>query len=253
MKILLPWPKLAITLFVATIFLCNCENIESGKSLKKETVLENRISSSVICDTAEMDRQSVKDHNKALAVWLETTSLDWFLEKRQSAWREAVAWGKKILPIDSIPVIKCLSKGNDTCFLYIPNQYYIKRKNGNEFFRFFIVNNSNDSLTLPCIDATIDSISSSVSFISENNRPGPWLSFQETNYTMLWCGNSFWTMKLPPKTMIESEIESDYIGLGDTTVNYRLELCLDNRKLFSNSIKISLMKKQLPYLGKEFD
>lgn len=60
-------------------------------------------------------------------------------------------------------------------------------------------------------------------------------------------------MKVAPKTAIKSQIESGYLYLGDTAVNYRLELTLDKQKIVSNVIKINLMKKQLLYLGKLFD
>jgi hypothetical protein len=61
------------------------------------------------------------------------------------------------------------------------------------------------------------------------------------------------TKRLAPKTAIESQIESQYIGLGDTTVDYRIELNLNKQTIVSNSIKINLMKKQLPYLGKKIE
>lgn len=231
-----------------------CNN--SDKTKYNENVTDNvdttkRNQPIIICDTFTLDRQPVKDYKKVLSVWLETTSLDWFLEKRQSTWREAKTWKKKTFPIDSNSIIKCLCNKNKSIFLYIPNHFYIK-KNGNEYFQFFIVNNSKDTIKIPCLDAVINNISSSVSFITNSDTLQQWLFFQQTG-KFVECGNSRWTMKLPPKTAIESQIESQYIGLGDTTVDYRIELILDKQTIVSNSIKINLMKKQLPYLGKKFE
>lgn len=206
----------------------------------------------VTCDTFTIDKPKIKDYKKTLSVWLETTSLDWFLEKRQTAWREAKAWNINTLLVDRNSILKCLATEQKNLFLYIPNHFYDKAKNGNEYFQFFIVNNSKDTILIPRLDAVINNISSSISYISNVDTLQQWLSFQQT-MKFVECGNSYWTMKLPPKTAIKSQIESDYLYLGDTTVNYRLELTLDKKKIVSNEIKISLMKKQLLYLGKPFD
>lgn len=196
-----------------------------------------------------MDQQPVKDYKKALKVWLEDSSLDWFLENRQSAWREAKAWHNKIVAIDSNSIIQCLCRTRKNVFMYIPNHFYESKKNGNEYFLFYIVNNSNDSVKIPCLDAIINNISSSVSYPAKSDTLPQWFVFQGT-CALVECGNSYWARKLPPHTAIESEIESDYTGMGDTTVDYRLELRLGKELISSNSIKINLMKKQLLYLGK---
>lgn len=205
-----------------------------------------------VCDTFSVDKPPVKDYKKTLSAWLETTSLDWFLEKRQMAWREAKVWNINTFSIDSNSILKCLSQKQKNLFLYIPNHYYNKEKNGNEYFQFFIVNNSKDTILIPSLDDIINNISTSISYISQVDTSQHWLSFQETD-KVVECGNSNWTMKLPPKRAIKSQIESDYLYLGDTTVNYRIELTFGKQKIVSNTIKINLMKKQLPYLGKSFN
>lgn len=236
------------------IIFISCNNSDTAKinDTATDTIDANSLLPVIHCDTASIDVQPVKDYKKALSVWLETTSLDWFLEKRQSVWREAKAWKNKVLPIDSNPILKCLCNDYELTFLYIPNHFYIKEKNGNEYYKFFIVNNSTDTINIPFLDAVVNNISSSISLHSNSDPLQQWVSFQQTD-RLVDCGNSYWTMKLPPKQAIESHIESQYIGLGDTTVEYRLELNLDNRKIASNSIKINLMKKQLPYLGNKFE
>lgn len=205
----------------------------------------------VICDTFPLDDPPVKKNSVVLNVWLETTSLDWFLEKRQSAWREAKTWCGKIIPIDSNTILKCVASERKELFLHIPNHFYKKAKTGSEYFQFFIVNNTADSVTLPLLDAVINNISSSVKNISKDSA-GNWLSFQQTS-KMIGCGNSIRTMKLPPQTALAAEIESDFLNLGNEPLDYRIELTLGKQKIVSNTIGIHLMKKQLPFLGKDFD
>ena len=243
-----------ITFFVLTI-LTACSNSESGKkNCNVLNVTSSNVNKKTInsCDTFSMDKQPMKDYKESLSVWLETTTLEWFLQRRQSVWREAKVWINETCPIDNISIIKCLSNDTEKIFLYIPTHFYKKDKHGNEYFQFFIVNNSKDTIKIPCHDRIIDNISSSVSLTSNNVSVQQWLSFQKTD-SFVECGNSIWTMKLAPKTVIISEIESQYIGLGDSTVNYRLEFTFEKRKVISNSIKINLMRKQLPYLGKTFE
>jgi hypothetical protein len=236
-------------IFIVCIALTSC----SGNDYQiKNIAIADTLPAVAICDSCAIDQPKIKDYRKELSVWLETSSLDWFLEKRQSAWREAKAWEINTILIDSNPILNCLSAKQKDIFLYIPNRFYEKAKNGNEYFQFFIVNNSKDSILIPRLDAVINNISSSISYTSNLDSLQKWLSFQETN-KFVECGNSYWTMKLPPRTAIRSQIESGYLFLGDTAVNYRLELMLGKQKIISNSIKINLMKKQLPYLGKPFD
>lgn len=234
----------------AAVALSACNS--NDKTIIKSPVPASTVGPVITCDTFPMDKPEIRNAKKALSVWLETTSLDWFLEKRQMAWREAIAWSKKVLPVDSNAILKCLCSEKKNMFLYIPNHFYNKEKNGGLNFQFFIVNNSADTIHIPRIDATVDNISSAISGINNNNTSRQWLSFQQTP-KIVECGNSFWTMKLPPQTAIKMQIESEYLNLGDTTVYYRLELTLGEQKIISNSIKINLMKKQLPFLGKPFD
>ncbi len=238
-----------LLLFAAAILsACN----SNDKTIIKSQVPVSTIDPVMTCDTFPVDKPEIRNAKKVLSVWLETASLDWFLDKRQMAWREAIAWSKQVFPVDSNPIIKCLCNEKKNIFLYIPNHFYQKEKNGNLYFQFFIVNNSADTILIPRIDATVDNISSAVSCINSNDTSRQWLLFQQTS-KMVECGNSFWTMKLPPKTAIKTQIDSEYLNLGDTTFDYRLELTLGNQKITSNSVKINLMKKQVPFLGKPFN
>jgi hypothetical protein len=237
--------------FILTILstLTACTNNEPNPQSSAPAVTIKPI---ITCDTFAIDKPEIREAKKALSVWLEDCSLDWFLEKRQMAWREAIAWSRKIFPVDSNEIIKCLCNEKKNIFLYIPHHFYYKQKNGNRYFQFFIVNNSTDTIPIPRIDAVIDNVASSVSYIANDNTSQQWFSFQKTS-KLVECGNSFWTMKLPPHTVIASQIESEYLNLGDTSVYYRLELTLGKEKIISNDIKINLMKKQMPFLGKPFD
>jgi hypothetical protein len=239
-----------ITLFVVAASTMSCHNAD--KNTNTITTEKKQADQPVInCDTFALDKPPIKDDKKALAVLLETSSLDWFLEKRQSMWREAIAWAspyEKKIPVDSNTLIECIGLNRNDVFIYIPHQFYLKEKKGNEYFRFFIVNNTDDTLAIPRIDAVIDSIRSSVSALT---TPDNWISYQETS-RLVECGNSFWTMKLAPHTAMESRLDSYYMNMGDTTFNYRIEMLLPGRKIVSNPIQINLMRKQVPYLGKSF-
>lgn len=234
-------------LAVFILLLSACGNHEPQKNTPAHISLPKPL---VVCDNDSLDIPPVNKHSITLSVWLEDSSLEWFLDKRQSAWREAKAWGKKIIPIDSNALLKCIAAERKDLFLHIPNHFYKKDKGGNEYFRFFIVNNSADSVSLPMIDAVIDNISSSVR-IDKNDSAGNWLSFQQTG-KIVECGNSFHTVTLPPQTAVTAEIESQFLNLGDAGAGYRIELSLNSRKIVSNTIGIHLMPQQLPYLGKTF-
>lgn len=199
------------------------------------------------CDTFAMDRMRMKDPNSALGVWLETTSLSWFLENRQSTWREAKAWHVKTAPVDSNALASCLAKNRKDIFLYIPNHFHVRKRNGNEYIRLLIINNSNNTVPIPRIDSVIDSVTSSVAL----GDSATWRSFQATNGSS--CGNSYFRSLLPPHSLVEVEVECDYIGMGSSLVDYRLELTLAGRTLVSNTIQIPLMNAQLRYMGKPFD
>lgn len=249
---------MAITLRIFIIVLLSALLACNNSGTKSENVNVASISDTIYihpkiveCDTFEVDLQPVKDYKKALSVWLKNTSVEWFLENRQAVWREAKAWNTRILTIDSTPTLQCLANISEPVFLYIPSQYYITEKNGNEYFRFFIANNSRDTISIPCLDAVVNNISTSISTPSDSDSK-QWLPFQQTDMLVM-CGNSRWTMKLAPRNAVESRIESSYIGLGDTKVNYRLELTLDDETYISNSIDVYLMNKQLSYMGKSYD
>jgi hypothetical protein len=241
--------KKLFLIFTTTIFLLSC-NGKKEAEMKEAPVLMKE--PEIICDTQPVDSPTIKNHKKELGVWLETTSLDWFLEHRQTAWREAKAWANKIIPVNGDSMLKCLSEKKKKVFLYIPNHYFQKEKNGNEYFRFYVVNNSADSIAIPRMDAVINNIGSSVLFSRLADTAEQWLPYQQTDKTVE-CGNSFWTQKLPPKTAIEAQMESGFTNMGGEWAHYRLELTFGKEKITSNSIKIGFMKKQLPYLGKSFE
>lgn len=238
--------------FIVTISLaltaCSNQTADKSTTAVSDTTATIHTSTVLNCDTFSLDKPKTKDYKKALKVWLEDCTLDWFLKYRQPVWGEAKAWHIKTFSIDSNSFVKCLTEGKKNIFLYIPNHFYIQEKNGNEYFQFFIVNNSADTIQIPRIDKVINNISS---FISTGDT-SKWISFQQTTM-FVDCGNSYWTMKLAPKTAIESQIECDYLNLGDTTVDYRLELSLGKQTITSNRIKVNLMRKQLQFIGKNFD
>jgi hypothetical protein len=206
---------------------------------------------SAICDTAKKSVLPVKDYRKALKVWLEDSNLDWFLEYRQSAWRGSKVWIIKILPIDSNLLVKCKSAEKKAVCLYIPNHFAVNERNG-EYIRFFIINNSTDTLKIPALDATLDPVFSSVAFHPAGSDSLTWLAFQKRTGPVI-CGNSRHTLKLFPGKFLEAHIESDYLNMGTCAMDYRLELVIGKSRFVSNPISISLMEKQRPYLGKAFD
>ena len=237
----------AFSILITLTILLSCSNNED--TINKTNIITQ---ATAICDTFPTDNPNAKDYKKALSTWLETTSLDWFLENRQSVWREARVWNINNISLDSNSMLKCLSEKQRNPFLYIPNHFYAIAKNGNEYFEFFIVNNTQDTLLLPMLDKVISNISSSISLRTNEDTLSQWLTFQKTDKNAA-CANSNLETKLPPQTAIKAQIESDYLNMGDITVHYRLELTLDKQRILSNSIRIKLMKKQLPFLRMSFD
>jgi len=203
---------------------------------------------SVPCDTMRRDSPVTKENSEVLRVWLDGSSLDWFLEKRQSAWREAKVWNKRVGLISENPLVRCVSENEEDLFLYIPHQYYISEYNG-DFFKFYLINMSSDTVKVPALDATIDRMSSSVSYPDDPNN---WLSFQIGD-SFVECGNSIWELQLPPLHLIECELEANFIHLGNEELDFRIEFSAEDLSIVSNSIKIRLMKEQLPYLGRVFE
>lgn len=211
-----------------------------------------RIRPAVECDTSAMDKQPRKAYKQALAEWLSTSSLDWSIRYRQTAWREAKAWNEGTFPIDSNAMLRCLSGREGPLFLYVPHHFYSRTPNGNEFYTFFIANNADDTLLIPCLDDVIANVSSYIADTTASDAATGWSLFQRTD-GFVECGNSRWTLQLKPHTYIEAQLECYYIGLGDRPVDYRVAFTLDHRTILSNRIRIELMGQQLPYCGRPVD
>lgn len=54
-----------------------------------------------------------------------------------------------------------------------------------------------------------------------------------------------------PGEFLEVHFESDFVGFGDSTVNYRINLVLGEDTLISNSIPVNFLDIQLKILSKE--
>ena len=116
---------------------------------------------------------------------------------------------------------------------------------GWEYFKFYLVNTTDSTLTIPALDSTIATIESEISV-----EKGKWTRFQaKSPYSGFVCGNSFWELKLDPGEYLEIHLESDFVGFGDTTVNYRIQLALGTDTLISNSIPVNLFGIQLKVLA----
>lgn len=217
---------------------------------KKDTTAPAPPPAPVICDTDSLDRPPVKNAYHALRVHLETVSMDWFIQHRQSMWRETDTWYKKTIAVDSSDLLKCLcSQHEKELFLYIPNRYYVKEKNRSDYFILYIINNSPDSVIIPHVDATINNIGSSVAVPGDSLN---WLYFQKHEHYS-GCGNSHFTTKLAPGMAIETQVDAGYLNMGDMPLLYRVEFKYGDQLIVSNNIPITLMRAQKPYLGKKFD
>lgn len=199
----------SFSILIPLIILLSCANDDNINNKAKTNITTK---TTTICDTFPIDNPNVKDYKKALSIWLETTSLDWFLKNRQSVWREAKAWSINNISLNSNSNLKCLADKQNNLFLYIPNHFYALTKNGNEYFDFFIVNNTQDTLLLPMLDKVISNISSSISLPTNSDTLNQWFSFQKTHKNTA-CANSNLETKLPPQTAIKAQIESDYLNM----------------------------------------
>lgn len=203
------------------------------------------------CDTASLQLLPLRNYKKVFYYWRQggAGSLDDFLRTEGDRWRAAKAWHDSTFPIAGHPLLQCLGSRQQGLFLYIPHRFLKSRNNDSDLrIAFYLVNNTDDTLRLPRLDATIDNISSSIAADRKN-----WKGFQQTT-PFVACGNSRWAQRLPPRWAVSAEIECDYLFVGDTLVEYRLELKLPRGQiLVSNAVRVPLLREQLAYAGREIE
>ena len=123
--------KLYYILLVVCLGSCKPETNQEESILESYPQYEDYISvvNTVLCDTMRRDSPVTKENSEVLRVWLDGSSLDWFLDKRQAAWREAKVWNNRVGLISENPLVQCVSGNEEDLFLYIPHQYYISEYN----------------------------------------------------------------------------------------------------------------------------
>lgn len=219
---------------LVSIFLSGCNPTEKNDSL---------IFSS--CDKEPLSPSRKDEFSVALNYWLQEISLEEFFSEKQNEWKDSKGWRERKGLIQDEPILKCISAEKNAAFLYIPNSHFKKIEIGHEYLKFYLVNNSDESLSIPSIDDTIGNISSE---ISRDQRS--WSKFQEETPDLDFiCGNSFWEDELKPGEFLEIDLESDFVGFGNSTVNYRINLALGKDTLISNSIPVNLLDMQLKILS----
>lgn len=197
------------------------------------------------CDSDSPSQSKKEEYSVALNYWLEENSLEGFFLEKQDKWKDSKAWRERKGLIQDEPILKCISEKKKATFLYVPKSYYKKIPIGHEYLKFYLVNNTNEVLSIPSFDNTIGNIRSE---ISSDQRS--WLRFQEeTPDPGFICGNSFWEDELKPGEFIEINLESDFLGFGDSTVNYRINFALGEDTLVSNTIPVNLLEIQLKILS----
>ncbi len=109
-------------------------------------------------------------------------------------------------------------------------------KNGNIYRKMVLENNTNDTLSIQRIDATIGGLQEY--FLIE----GKWIKNRQNEASP--CRNSYYTQHLKPFNQIDFELSNGGLINGEIEINYKIELTVGNKKIQSNTIKVKLYKNQ---------
>lgn len=150
---------------------------------------------------------------------------------------DAQAWFKYKKPIDILDSEYSNHITPSKIKLIIPTQYQVEEINGNKFIKFYLLNLSDSSISIPRIDATIGNFSTEI--LIKNK----WEVLQETKGST--CGNSYWTYILDSESMIELNISNQDIITGKIETPFRIVYNHFDVPIISNTINISLNSNQV--------
>jgi len=221
------------------------------KTTSNQQVFFEMAQAKKVCDTSGPWPLFAKDYSEEFHYYIKEYGFKWFFNKRQMIWRESHTDIRRFLRIEDSPMLRCLSENRPEAFIYIPHDYFVNDEYGNGFIRFYMINNTQDTITTTGFNYG-HYITSSVAVQKTPKTASTWLKFQDVLFegiSFAACGNRAWMLKILPKEAVESSIKIEFIGKGDTVADYRLELKSGKHHLRSNPIKIRLFKEQIKYMG----
>ncbi len=199
-----------------------------------------------ICDRGILEPSKRIEPTKSLEFYLKEKSQDEFFSENTYRWREAKAWFESIKSTADDSLIQCISKESKSTFLYIPNQYHLESAIGWEYIKFYLINNSRDTIRVSSYDSGVLNIKTEISAIS-NRKPQKWYDLQLPD-SVFEDNIGFHERILLPDTFMEIQLENDYLGYGDSTCNYRIKLELEGKHIYSNPVPINFNDTQLKAL-----
>ncbi|MFD1293840.1 hypothetical protein ACFQ5N_08340 [Lutibacter holmesii] len=156
-------------------------------------------------------------------------------------WRNINGWFKKTESIDyNSELIKSL-KTKEGVFMHIPKDYQIVSENKGIYMEVYLFNFTNDTIKIPRIDATIGNLETKV------EKDKKWETLHTTFGSS--CGNSYWTMELPPNQYILFHSNTISHSKGDLEVEMKIQLKTKDLTIESNLIKIKTYKGLYERLG----
>lgn len=109
--------------------------------------------------------------------------------------------------------------------------------------KFCLINNGDKPIKIKRIDAQMDMVGSEI----EIN--GEWKCLQWVDYSMVTCGNSYWTMNLEPKEFIQYHFYIPNASDGKV-IKIRLVAEYNDTKIYSEPWIIHLYDYQIRQAGK---
>lgn len=156
-------------------------------------------------------------------------------------WRDINGWFKKAESIDyNSKLIKNL-KTKKGVFMHIPKDYQIVAENKGIYMEVYLFNFTKDTIRIPRIDATIGNLETKV------EKDEKWETLHTTFGSS--CGNSNWTMELPPNQYILFHSNTISHSKGDLEVEMKMQLKTKDLTIESNLIKIKTYKGLYERLG----
>lgn len=156
-------------------------------------------------------------------------------------WRDINGWFKKTESIDyNSKLIKNL-KTKKGVFMHIPKDYQIVAGNKGIYMEVYLFNFTKDTIKIPRIDATIGNLETKV------EKDKKWETLHKTFSAS--CGNSYWTMELPPNQYILFHSNTISYPNGDIEVEMKIQLETKYLIIESNLVKIKTYKGLYERLG----
>jgi hypothetical protein len=159
-----------------------------------------------------------------------------YLKESGSLGFELQAWFKQRDTIDNffLQTLK-IKKGNNLT-LYIPDSFNFL--NGNENIKVYLLNFSNETIYVPRIDATLDSISEYI------RVHGEWLQLRKNHLSI--SGNSYYKKSMAPNESNLYELRNCINQeKGTEILKYKLVFNYLGKEIESNEIEIKLFSSQL--------